>query len=197
MLLKVHIVYEVDVTCSSFLFCPCLCILTLNLPHTPSFCYSKRDLNPRNTPPLSPPPPPPPPPPPRLPPRCVDLFSADRRPRRVFSSGSREEELHMLLPVLLAHAPRMRMREASAAPFRTRFTPSLLHVSATNAPMSLERYMGRPVSVVSTSSVGFDPLPCPGGFFFRSVSGRGSQPVAWRASPLLSFCVYVLYTESM
>lgn len=52
---------------------------------------------------------------------------------------SLEEELHMLLPVLLAHAPRIRMREVSAALLRTRFAPSLLHVSAMNDPLSLER----------------------------------------------------------
>ena len=46
----------------------------------------------------------------------------------------------MLLPVLLAHAPRIRMREVSAALLRTRFAPSLLHVSAMNDPLSLERY---------------------------------------------------------
>lgn len=54
---------------------------------------------------------------------------------------SLEEELHVLLPVLLAHAPRIRMREASAALLRTRFAPSLLHVSAMNDPLSLERFV--------------------------------------------------------
>lgn len=48
----------------------------------------------------------------------------------------------MLLPVLLAHAPRIRMREVSAALLRTRFAPSLLHVSAMNDPLSLERFVG-------------------------------------------------------
>lgn len=48
----------------------------------------------------------------------------------------------MLLPVLLAHAPRIRMREVSAALLRTRFAPSLLHVSAMNDPLSLERWVG-------------------------------------------------------
>ncbi|CAM9991770.1 unnamed protein product [Ectocarpus sp. 4 AP-2014] len=56
----------------------------------------------------------------------------------LLSQRSLEEELHMLLPVLLAHAPRVRMREASAALLRTRFAPSLLHVSAMNDPLSLE-----------------------------------------------------------
>lgn len=46
----------------------------------------------------------------------------------------------MLLPVLLAHAPRIRMREATGALLRTRFAPSLLHVSVMNDPLSLERY---------------------------------------------------------
>lgn len=32
------------------------------------------------------------------------------------------------------------MREASAALLRTRFAPSLLHVSAMNDPLSLERF---------------------------------------------------------
>ncbi|CAM9950437.1 unnamed protein product [Scytosiphon promiscuus] len=56
----------------------------------------------------------------------------------LLSQRSLEEELHMLLPVLLAHAPRIRMREVSAALLRTRFAPSLLHVSAMNDPLSLE-----------------------------------------------------------
>lgn len=52
---------------------------------------------------------------------------------------SLEGELHLLLPVLLSYAPRIKMREASAALLRTRFGPSLLHVSVMNDPLSLER----------------------------------------------------------
>lgn len=52
---------------------------------------------------------------------------------------SLEEELHMLLPVLLSHAPRIRMKEVSGALLRTSFAPSLLHVCAMNDPVCLER----------------------------------------------------------
>lgn len=106
----------------------------------------------------------------------------------------------MLLPVLLAHAPRMRMREVSAALLRTRFAPSLLHVSAMNDPLSLERCSrpsGRPV-------VGFaPPPPCKNkniqlwlwfptltpSAVFCSVTGSGSLLVCPFLCASLSVCV--------